>query len=183
MEKLSARRNSATCAVLVMLFAAATPAGEPPERSGESLAYSGYVIVPYVVQIITTSPAVTIARRAARFTDVERMAVQDADSVLLARGAYHLFEIANPGPCRVEWSGFADGNAQVLLSYWDGRRFIPRSVFNAKVNETYSVEVDLPPGEEVLYVLVNCTRGRIYTDSFAVTAQVRQDERAKLEAR
>jgi hypothetical protein len=98
-------------------------------------------------------------------TELQLAALRERDGLFLRQGTYHLFEIPNKGPTRVDWTGYADGNAQVWLSHWDGERFVPRDIRDARESRTYSIQIRRHITEKSIYVIVNCTKGSVFTDS------------------
>ena len=124
-----------------------------------------YVIPDPIGGIMFTYPGFTIADHARPLDDTELMTVRQQDGTFLDQGVYHLIKIRNPGPMRLHWTGYADGNAQILLSYWNNERFIQRDIRDGRENRTYAIDIQRPDREEYVYALINCTGGKIYTDA------------------
>jgi len=137
-------------------------------KPGGSVSCKGGVFHAYVVPnpvSMTMAPETTIAVYGVPATEPQLAALRERDDLFLHQGTYHLFRIPNKGPTRVDWTGYADGNAQVWLSYWDGERFVPRDIRDAHKSRTYSIQVRRHITEESIYVIVNCTNGSVFTDS------------------
>lgn len=127
-----------------------------------------YIVPDPVNGIMLTYPGYTIADHARPLDEAELMTVRQQDGIFLDKGVYHLVKIKNHGPMRLHWTGYADGNAQILMSYWDNERFIQRDIRDARENATYAIDIDRPLREEFVYILINCTGGRLYTDAVRI---------------
>jgi len=130
--------------------------------------FSLYIVHDPINGIMFTYPGYTIADHAVPLDQAELKTVRQHDGTFLKRGIYHLVKIQNSGPMRLHWTGYADGNFQVLLSYWNSERFIQRDIRDARENATYTIDIDRPVREEFVYILINCTGGSLYTDEIRV---------------
>jgi hypothetical protein len=159
----------------VVVFIVVRDADEPEPRvekmsgivtgNGDAPDFSIYTIDAPVNWIMNTYPGYTIADHGASLEEAELAIIRQQDGTFLEKGVYHLIKIRNTGPMRIHWTGYADGNFQILLSFWDNERFIQKDIRDARENKTYTIDVDRPMREEFVYVLVNCTSGRLFTDA------------------
>lgn len=133
-----------------------------------ALHFTMYIVTYRVNGISFTYPGYTIVDHARPLDDAELKAVRQQDETFLDKGVYHLVKIENSGPMRLHWTGYADGNAQVLLNYWDNERFIQRDIRDARENATYTIDIDRPLQEEFVYILLNCTSGQLFTDAVRI---------------
>jgi len=138
---------------------------ETDESGPRGSSYDAYVIPQPVNWIIKTDPELAIRDHAIRLTREQQRAIAAIDGQVLSSGTYHLFRIPNRGPTTVEWTGYANGNAQVWLSQWTGLQFTPKDLRSARSMATYSIEINRPRTEKYLYVMVNCTHGQVFTDN------------------
>jgi hypothetical protein len=163
-------------AVVVLMLA--REAHEPEPRvektpgtvtgNGDAPDFSMYTIAAPVNWIMNTYPGYTIADYGVSLEEAELAGIRQQDGTFLKNGVYHLIKIKNTGPMRLHWTGYADGNFQILLSYWDNERFIQKDIRDARENRTYTIDIDRPMREEFVYVLVNCTSGRLFTDAVRI---------------
>ena len=125
-----------------------------------------FVVPEAVDSILITPPMSTMRRHGIAANETQVQALQHTDDVVLAEGAYHLVKIPNLGKLRIEWTGHAEeGPGAATLWCWDGERFQQNSFGQVNSNETHSVEVVRPRSEQYVFAMVNCTTGRIFTDS------------------
>ncbi len=123
--------------------------------------------------ITTAPPASTLSGHGRAYDEAMLTAVRERDGEFLCQGSYQLYRVANRGRTAVDWTGFARGEAQVLLSWWNGRRFASHSILDACENTTYRLELERPATEEHLWVLVTSPAGPLFTDS--IEARLRVD--------
>jgi hypothetical protein len=126
---------------------------------------SAYLVERAVAGIVRTSLASTIQTHGVPLTPIQLEAVAARDGVFLDEGVYHIFKLRNKGITQVEWTGYGSGNSQILLNYWDGSRMVMKDIRGARQNSTHRVPVSVPPSQEFLYVMVNCTGGGVFTDT------------------
>jgi hypothetical protein len=134
--------------------------------SKDPLPYELIIIPRAVTQLMNAAPEGTIRRYGVPATRSQLAAVRNRDEDFLHEGKCHLFRIPNRGTLNAQWTGLADGNHQVLLSYWNGSRFAYEDVRDVSRSKTFRISVSRPPSEKHLYILVTCTRGQVFTDAF-----------------
>jgi len=115
--------------------------------------------------IVNTPLATTIQDHGVPLTASQYKAIKAKDGVCLQQGFYHIFKFPNKGIKHVEWTGYADGNHQVCLCYWNGSGMVLKDIRGARQLATHSVPVSIPASQEFLYVMVNCTSGNVFTDT------------------
>jgi hypothetical protein len=115
--------------------------------------------------IVNTPLETTIQNHGVPLTASQYKAIEAKDGVCLDQGVYHIFKLPNRRITQIEWTGYGDGNAQILLNYWDGSRMVRKDIRGASQLATHSVPISLPAGQEFLYVMVNCTSGNVFTDA------------------
>jgi hypothetical protein len=131
--------------------------------------YYSYLIDKPVSFIITTDPEETIKNHGIQLSKEHLKEISSIDSIYLKDGFYHLFKIPNSGNLKIEWTGYADGNGQIWLHFWNGNSFDHKDIREAFQSKTYDLNVNLPqPDYEYVYVMVNCTSGKIYTDAIKI---------------
>ena len=91
------------------------------------------------------------------------------DNQFLKKGVYHLFRFPNAGSMKVKWFGHAAEKGEVEIYYWNVRKFSPAVVRKTRRHRGYVFDVNLPARMKNIYVLVNSTRGKIYTDYISAT--------------
>jgi hypothetical protein len=146
------------------LKAGRTGAAKGAEARAPSSAWA-FLISHSVTGIVWTAPASTIRDHGVPLTANQLKAVEAQDGVCLDEGAYHLFRIPNRGITQVEWTGYGNGNAQILIHYWDGSQMQRKDIRGASELATHRIPVSVPASEEFVYVMVNCTNGQVFTDA------------------
>ena len=132
-----------------------------------------YVINHSVTMILKTRPQEVIRHHGIKLASEQREKITKADLQYLAQenpNGYQVFCFPNRGAMLLTWIGHADGNGQVGLRVWNGSQWKAsteayRNLMKAVEPTKHSEAVYRPPSEETIYVLVNCTGGRVYTDA------------------
>jgi hypothetical protein len=138
--------------------------------------YDAFIIPRTVARLMLTNPEKTISEHGGPASPSQMAAIRAKDEDSLHEGMYHLFRVPNRGPLTVEWTGRADGSGQVLLSQWDGSRFMFGGAKDASRNTSFTVTLSRPESEKYLYVLAVCPRGQLYTDAFVCLPAKAMDE-------
>ena len=157
-------------AFLVTLSLSCVPRGQvdpgwnPAKAIRADRTFAAYVFSRSVTNAVRMHPDELIRRAGERATDQQMALLLAEDGRFLRTRTYQVYRTPNRGSTRVAWIGYADGNHQVYLSFWNGNSYVVKDIRGAVENDAYSVLVDLPPSVEETYVLVNCTSGFLYTD-------------------
>jgi hypothetical protein len=146
----------------VLLFAAL--AALCPRAAAKEPEFSVYTVASPVGGIMTANPEETIKKHGSALPQKEMESLRAGKGAVLDRGTYHILKFPGSGEMTVSWTGCADGNGQILLSHWDGSRFDAQSILNAREPKTYTVRARSAPGDSCVYIMANCSRGRIFTD-------------------
>jgi hypothetical protein len=95
--------------------------------------------------------------------------IRDADGRMLEDRFYHAFEFSGEKVI-VEWRGRATGNKQVYFSSWSGKENDYNLVRDVRDynGEPIRLTLTAAPGEQAVYLRVNCTNGTIATDQLKV---------------
>jgi hypothetical protein len=118
------------------------------------------------IRPITRTPlASTIQSVGVPLRSAQLKAVEATDGVCLDEGFYHVFKFPNKGITQIEWTGYGNGNAQILVHYWDGSQMQRTDIRAASQLATHRIPISVPTSEESVYVMVNCTSGQVFTDA------------------
>ncbi|MHC4248969.1 MAG: hypothetical protein ACYS9X_07570 [Planctomycetota bacterium] len=143
----------------------AKPGSSPtPEPAGRAVAFDAYVFDRFVTGAAWMHPDELLRQAGRRATDREAALLLAEDGRPLRTRAYQVYRTPNRGRTRVTWVGHADGNHQVHLRFWNGDAYVVKDILGAVESGAHSVLIDLPPKVEHISVVVNCTRGSLYTD-------------------
>ena len=158
----------------------ASPASRVEEDSEAMFGPSeAYLITHSVTMFTKTDPKINIEKHGIPMTEEQRDLVAKADGRYLGQDSpygYQIFCFPNRGPMQLTWTGYADGNGQVSVCIWDGASWTPsvdayRRLLKVLEPTTYSEAVSRPTEEERIYVFVNCTSGRVFTDEIFGTVR------------
>jgi hypothetical protein len=146
------------------LNAGRTGAAKGAEANSPNSAWA-YLISHSVTGIVWTAPVSTVRDHGVPLTANQLKAVEAKDGVCLDEGVYHLFRFPNRGITEVDWTGYGNGNAQILIHCWDGSQMQRKDIRGASQLATHRIPVSVPASEEFVYVMVNCTNGQVFTDA------------------
>ena len=140
-----------------------------------------YLINHSVTMLTKTAPKINIEKHGIPMTAEQRDLVAKPDGRYLKQDSpygYQVFCFPNRGPMQLSWTGYADGNGQISVCIWDGTKWKPsmeayRSLLKVFEPKTYTEAVYRPPDEERIFVFVNCTSGKVFTD--AILGTIRND--------
>ena len=93
------------------------------------------------------------------------------------QGGYQLFRFPNKGSMTIRWTGYAKRGHQISLSYWNGRGYVTEIIRNEQHNHGYVTDVDVPPREKYVYVLIGSKRGRVVTEK--ISARLKPEDRSR----
>jgi serine/threonine protein kinase len=138
---------------------------------------AAYVIDHSVTMIVNKHPAETIERFATKLTAQQRQKIETVDGDFLGQlqpAGYQIYCFENRGIMLLTWVGYADGNGQVNFCVWNGSQWRPSLKAYSSLLEVfeptkYSEAIDRPASEELVFVLVNCTSGKLFTDAIYAT--------------
>ncbi|MBI3463166.1 MAG: hypothetical protein HY000_08925 [Planctomycetes bacterium] len=144
--------------------------GTPPLSAGVSIEDSSikaWIVPNSVAYIMTTAPAIVVARYARTLDAQQQDLIRHSDGRMLEDGTYHLFEIPADGEVTMEWRGRATGNRQVFLSVWNGRQWVHND-YPGYSGQAVRLKLQPVQGDKAVFVMINCTSGSIATDCVGV---------------
>ena len=147
--------------------------GSIKEEAGSFALSEAYTIDRSVTMFTKTDPRINIEKHGVPMSKEQRDLVAAVDGRYLGqneRYGYQIYCFPNRGPMQLSWTGYADGNGQVSVCVWDSVNWRPsieayRRLLKVFEPTTYTEAVSRPPEEDRIFVFVNCTSGRVFTDA------------------
>ena len=157
------------------------PEGEPPfalpTPPGAVGFSAAYIIEHSVSQIVRTDPKINIEKYGIPMTAEQQEKVARADGHFLTQEEPHVYQVycfPNRGAMQITWTGYGSGNGQIYFCIWNGATWMPsyeaqQKLRNVLKTTSYTETVSRPRQEQTIYVRLNCTSGKVFTDGIVAT--------------